>query len=171
MLNISPVVCKRVLLGLATIHCMVSTAVSSVLDTKHSLSVLTESDLRTAVRDTLVEATTGIITCAYHGHILSICLQTSHAFFSYCLEIGLSDVLSHSSLPPSLNNLQTTVQTIVGKYILAVTLCLPRLCTTDTKPIVSDYVQTSIHHTCEHTQYFCYTSKVYSLQMLLKLHE
>jgi hypothetical protein len=68
-------------------HIKFLSSVSSVLSTRRSLSVLTESDLRTAVRDTIVQATR-----------------------------GLSEVLEASSLPvlpPSLSSLQSVVQTIV----------------------------------------------------------
>lgn len=37
----------------------VTVAVSSVLNVRHNLSVLTESDLCTAVRDTLIDAIAG----------------------------------------------------------------------------------------------------------------
>ena len=153
------------------------TAVSSVLDTGHKLSVLTESDLRTAVRDTLVEATRGTYqlntTYTYHNHILNVCLQ-DYTFLSL-LEIGLSDVLSHSSLPPSLNNLPTAVQTIVGKWCTitkgycdfgSITSLLAKIVYHRYKFVCSD-----IHSQRIHVCILCNSSYCYPLQMLLNLHE
>ena len=63
------------------------------------------------------------LNLCYHGHTLNVCSQDL-TLYIIMLEIGLSDVLSHSSLPPSLNNLQTAIQTIVGKYIIIVAITI-----------------------------------------------